>query len=591
MNGRLQWKLDDIVSLKDYDKLLAQIEADTAQYPRWYKKLEPDMSAEQFRKYLQFSVESGEKLARAATRPELMETLDQADTKAKDMKGRIKDIALAREEAGRKNGLWLKGIELEGKQRLDDQNAKRLFAVWPEFEYGLYYARDAARYTLTEREEDIISNKDANGGSVLNDLRDLLISEMEFTIKLPGQKPQTFDSDDEVSPLAYSSDPKVREAAFRGLLDEYEKHSTKYFMVYQSIVKDWDYEAKLRGYESPIALRNFANQVPDRAIEVLMKVCADNTKVFQQYFRFKAKQLGMKKLRRFDIYAPLENSTTEYPLDKAIDVVITTFNSFSPRFADYAKRIIEAGHVDSEPGKRKRGGAFAAPITADLTPYVLLNYTKTLRDVSTLAHELGHGVHFLYASELPTPVQMSGLPLAETASTFGEMILFEKLLDEARDNKERKIMLSDKMADAYATICRQTFFVRAEIEAHKRMGQGLSAAEMGEIWLDTLHDQFGDSVEVDPIFASEWLRIPHIVHSPFYCYAYNFGELLSLALFARYKEQGQVFVPKIEKILEAGGSQNPQKILAQVGIDMTDAQFWQGSFTILEDWMKQLESL
>jgi oligoendopeptidase F len=230
-------------------------------------------------------------------------------------------------------------------------------------------------------------------------------------------------------------------------------------------------------------------------------------------------------------------------------------------------------------------------ITPTITPYVLLNYTNKMRDVSTLAHELGHGVHSLYANKHSISTQHATLPLAETASTLGEMILFEKILSETKDPKLKKQLLSDKLADSYATVCRQNYIVKFEISAHDAIQKGIEENELSQMWLDNLKQQFGDSVEVDEMFRYEWAYIPHIIHTPFYCYAYNFGELLSMALYAKYKQEGESFVPKIEAILAAGGSQDPKEVLANVGIDMSSADFWQGSFELIRAWQKELETL
>lgn len=587
----LKWNLDDLVTLDRFDALLAEVEHSIGGFADWFAKFTPDMTTQVFQDYIAWSEAVGDKMARAGGRAELMETLDASDEQAKQLKGRVKDLAQRLSEAGRKIELWLKGLPVEGKQRLDDANAARLFASVPDLEYALHHAREAAKHTLSEGEENIVMAKDLNGVSVLVDLRDLLVSEQSFTLRAPGKKAVTFDNEEQLKALVYSTDQNLREAAYHALYEVYKRNATRYFMIYQATVKDWDYEASLRGYASPIAMRNFSNHVPDRAIEVLMDVCERNVKVFQDYFRFKARELGLPKLRRFDIYAPLAESTQRFPLDQAVDMVLTTYSEFSPAFADKAERIIDSRHVDSAPTKTKHGGAFCATITPKVAPYVLLNYTDSVRDVSTLAHELGHGIHSLYADRLPASVQHATLPLAETASTFGEMVLFEKLLDQASDDTQRKIMLADKMADSYASICRQNFFVKAELQFHERMSQGLTPTDMNKIWLETLTEQFGDSVEVDPMFGYEWAMIPHIVHTPFYCYAYNFGELLSLALFARYKKEGQGFVASIEKILSSGGSRDPQLVLRELGIDMTEPKFWQGSFTILQQWMDRLQNL
>ena len=266
-----------------------------------------------------------------------------------------------------------------------------------------------------------------------------------------------------------------------------------------------------------------------------------------------------------------------------------TFKEFSPDFAEKAKSVLSAGHLDSHPKENKRSGAFCMSIVPSVLPYVLTNFDHKKRDVSTLAHELGHAVHDIYASNHYHSVTHAPLPLCETASTFAEMIVFEKLLSQAKNDEEKKAMLMDKLADSYATIIRQNYFIKFEIDAHEMLQKGITEKELSDHYLSLLKEQFGDSVEVSEEFRHEWSYIPHIFHSPFYCYAYNFGELLSLALFAKYKKEGKDFLPKFEKVLSAGGSQDPIKLLASVDIDITKEEFWQGGFEIVKGWLEDLK--
>lgn len=587
----LHWQTDDVLKIADFDALYKKLEDQLPRIDQWYDKLTPDMSTTDYVAMEDFFEALEVDFARLGCLPALLESVDQKSKRAKQLKSRARDLTVRYSEAARKVSLWLKGIELEGKTRLDDKNAARLFAATPDLEYSSNYARQLARYSLSESEENIITNKDANGLSVLTDLRSLIESEFDFKLELPGQKPKIYQTSSELMANVYSPDLKTRQATYHALYVPYQENIDKFHMIYQAVVKNWAYIAKLRGYPSSIAMRNAANHIPDRAIEVLMQVCRDNRQIFQDYFKFKAGQLGMKKLTRFDIYAPLQSQDEVMSFSEAKAMVADVFENFSPDFAAKAQLILDQKHVDSHPAPAKRGGAYCMTVAPSITPYVMLNYAGRLRDVSTLAHELGHGVHSLYANHLPASVQHANLPLAETASTLAEMILFEKMLEVAKDDKTKKSMLSDKMGDSYATIMRQTYFVDFEITAHRRMSEGLTPDDLSAIWLGTLCEQFGDAVEVDKIFGNEWAYIPHIVHTPFYCYAYNFGELLSLALYARYKAEGKKFVPKIEQLLAAGGSKDPDKLLKSVGVDMSDAAFWQGSFEIIKSWQKQLEGL
>ncbi|MBP6989247.1 oligoendopeptidase F, partial [Candidatus Shapirobacteria bacterium] len=336
---------------------------------------------------------------------------------------------------------------------------------------------------------------------------------------------------------------------------------------------------------------NWGNDIPDEAIETLLEVCSKNVGIFQRYFKWKAKELGIKKLKRFDIYAPLKKKEKKVSFEEAIELVLRALEEFSPRFASAAKKIIEEKHIDVKPNKNKRGGAFCATVAPEITPYVLLNFTGNSRDISTIAHELGHGIHSLLANKHYPSSQQANLPLAETASTLAELILFEKMMENESDKEIKKTWLSEKMADAYATICRQNYFIKFEIIAHEAIEKGITAENLSKLYFQTLKEQFGKSVTIDPLFKYEWSYISHIFESPFYCYAYNFGELVSYALFARYKKDPKKWENMIIKILESGGSKSPEEILKEAKIDICAVEFWRDSFETIKEWQRELLKL
>lgn len=585
------WNLDDIFKLGDFEKLCVEARHKITQLDKMSEGMTPAMSSEDFLAFSKLHEECVELLHRLGARPSLMESVDHKDSLAIKLKNQVKDLEIFFSEKIQPISLWLKGRTIEGKQDLDDANAKRLFSANEDLQYVYSYSRLMARYSLDEKSENILTAKDANGTRVITDLRDMIETEFEFEFKPDGQKPKKIKNSAELTGYTYSSDPAEREAAYRARFTQYEKNIDKFFVAYQAIVKDWAYEAKLRGFAKPIGMRNVANHIDDRAIDTLIEVCSENTGVFQRYFEYKAKALGTSKLSRFDLYAPVIETAETFSYEQSLAMVDEAFSGFSKNFADKAKMIIAQQHIDSHPGESKRGGAFCMTVAPSITPYVLLNFAGKMRDVSTLAHELGHGVHSLYANKHSISSQHANLPLAETASTLGEMILFEKILASAKNPESKKALLSDKLADSYATICRQNYIVKFEIAAHELIARGCDHHQLSQLWLDNLKEQFGDSVEVDDIFQHEWSYIPHIIHTPFYCYAYNFGELLSMALYARYKAEGAAFVPSIEAILEAGGSKDPKEVLEEVGIDMGSKDFWRSSFELISQWQNQLEAL
>jgi len=593
----LRWNLDEVATEAGFEKLRSEIRKETKKAETWIKKLRPEMGIEDFGKMMKWWMELEEKIARLVYLPHLREETRQNDRKAKLLKMQANDTALECEEKIRPISHWLKGLE-GGEKKLDDKNAKRLFASQTKLKYFLEYGRKAAKHSLALREEEIASNKDSYGLEAVLDLREMIETRMRYKIvesdksKVTSDKSKVVKTQAELMKYVHSVKKEEREGAYRALFEAHKKEIDKLFLIYQTAVKNWDYEAKIRGYKSAIAMRNFANRVPDEAVESLLSVCEEKRGIFGKFFEFKAKTLGVKKLNRFDLYAPMpkeEKKAKKYSFETAKKIVLETMYDFSDKFGARAEIVFDDEHIDSHPRPQKRSGAFCATVGPKISPFVLLNHTGDWRSISTLAHELGHAVHGLYANKQEIVTQDAPLPLAETASTLAEMILFEKILAKEKDEKIKKSMLWEKISDSYATVLRQNYFVKFEIEAHKRFGWGLEVEDLGEIWLSGLKEQFGKSVEVDKVFADEWSYIPHIVQSPFYCYSYSFGELLSLAMFAQYKKEGKSMVKKIEKILETGGSEEPEKILARVGIEMKDKKFWEKGFGIIENWVEELK--
>lgn len=591
MNDERNWNLDDIVPVGGFDDLLAGLETNIEQFSDWYEKMSPDMDEETFGDYVEFSEAVKSKAKKLYYLGSLMQAADTSSSEAGLLLSRAKDFWAKCEDAERGIEHWLKGMEREGKESLDDGNASRLFAAVQDLEYCLHTERDKEKFTLSEPEERVVTMKDLTLGNTLTRLRSKIEAMHRYFFKPKGTKRgRYYDTLSGLLQHVRSPKPEEREAAYRGLFAEFEKNLNLFFDIYEAVVKDWDKEAELRGYDSPIARRNKRNDIPDAAVETLLEVCADNTGIFQRWFKFKAKELGMDKLRRFDIYAPLDTAEPKkVSFSDAIELVLDTFAQFSPQVVEHAKRVVDEEHIDSHPRKDKRSGAFCATVEPDLAPYVLMSFNGTQDSIMTLAHELGHAVHSLYAADHSVSSQHAPLPLAETASTLCEMIVFDKLFEEAESDEVRKAMLAGKIDGAYGTVMRQAYFVIFEKKAHEAIAKGTTPEELSDIYFSTLEEQFGDSIDIDPVFRKEWTYIPHMVHTPFYCYAYSFGDLLSLALYGMYKEQGEAFLPKIEKILAYGGSEEPEKILEEVGIDMSSREFWQKSFDVIAEMQDRLE--
>lgn len=482
-------------------------------------------------------------------------------------------------------GLWWRGLsDDEATALLPDREEH------PDEYHYLSELRLFAPYTLDEKSEQLINLKDANGIEGLTTLYSMLTNRLEFEIEIDGETRSL--TRDELMQFAYSPDPARREAAYRELYRVYGHEATILGQLYVYRVRDWHTEnVELRGMSSPIQARNLRNDVPDEAVDTLLDVCREQRGLFQRYFRLKARWLGLERLRRYDLYAPVGGSDREIPYPEAVHLVLDTFQSFHPRLAELAERVFAESHIDSEVRKGKRGGAMCSTVLPHLTPWVLVNYTGRLRDVATLAHELGHAVHSMLASGHSALTQQASLPLAETASVFGEILVTERLLQRESDPLARREILVKQLDDVYATVLRQSYFVRFERAAHEAVRQGCSIEDLETLYRENLAEQFGDAVEMPEEFRHEWLSIPHIYQTPFYCYAYSFGQLLVLALYRRYQRAGEEFKPGYLKLLAHGGAAPPEEVLREVDIDMRDPAFWLGGFKVVEEMVEELEAL
>lgn len=579
-NGRYpqtRWSLAKLVSSAEgpaVEELIADLETATATIEAFRLQLSPEMSGEKFAQALK-AVETFAEIAhRLGSYGPLWFSENTQNQAALAFMGRMEQLLTEAQNRTLFFSLWWKG--------LDNEAAERLLAYAGDARYNLEQDRLFKDHILAESEEKIINLKDINGISAMVTLYDMITSKFVFELEVDGEKKEL--TRDQLMTYVRNPDPEIRAAAYQEQFRVYGREATVLAQIYTHRVRDWATEnLNLRRFASPIAVRNLANDIPDTVVDTLLDVCAEQAPIFQRYFQLKAGWLGLPKLRRYDLYAPLtKEATKKIDYSDAVEMVLDSFNQFAPEAAREARRIFDDGHIDAEIRSGKRGGAFCASILPTLTPWVLINYTGEPRQVATLAHELGHAIHALFAAHHSVLTFHSALPLAETASVFSEMLLTDRLLAEEGDPIVRRDLLADAVDDTYATVLRQAYFVLFERDAHRLVAEGKTMDELNQHYLGQLKQQFGDAVEVSEDFMQEWICIPHIYHTPFYCYAYSFGQLLALSLYQQYKEQGQSFVPKLLKILAYGGAASPQHILSEAGVDMADPDFWRSGFKVIE---------
>lgn len=478
--------------------------------------------------------------------------------------------------------LWWKDLESD--------KAEALMARSDGYRYWLEEMRHFKPHTLTEAEEKIINIKDVNGIQALVTLYDAITNRYVFKVEVDGDEQELTRG--QLMVLARSANSELRAAAYQELYRVYGEDGPILGQMYQTLIRDWRVEnVELRQYASPISARNLVNDLPDEVVNTLLAVSKENAEVFQRYFKLKARWLGMEKLRRYDIYAPVAESDKIYDFNRGVELTLEAFQDFVPRVADLAQKVFDENHVDSEVRKGKQDGAFCASVVPGHTPYVKVNYQGKAEDVATLAHELGHAIHAMLAFDHNVFTFHSALPMAENASTFAEMLLVDRLLELESDPDVRRDILFRQVDDAYATIMRQIFFAMFEVTAHDLVAEGATIDALSEAYMENLKAQFGEAVELSEEFKWEWVSIPHFLHVPFYVYAYSFGQLLVLSLYQQYRAEGEAFKARYLKILAAGGSASPVDICAQAGLDISQASFWQGGFDVIKGMVEQLEAI
>jgi len=582
-----KWELSGLVpnpKTPAFTKQIQALEKKSKQFANIKSSLKPKISSKKFFEILHKIEDIDEKMSIIGGYSSLAYAADTQSDEATSLLTKMNKLG-----ADISNQILF--FDLWWKRSIDEKNAKRLILEAGQLSGYLRYKRLLAKYSLSEPEEKIINTLDVTGSTALVKLYDKITNAFEYYVRLNGKKKKL--TREELSSLVRSTKSKTRENAYKSLFSKFSVSKGVLGEIYQNIVLNWrDEGVEIRGFSTPISIRNIGNDVDDKTINSLLTICKKNTSLFQKFFLKKAKMLGMKKLRRYDLYAPSASKIKEknYPYDKSVKMVFDAFEKFSPKLKEFAKKVFDENHIDSSIRAGKRDGAFCSTLSPKITPYVMVNFTGKAKDAYTLAHELGHAVHSQAASDKSILVSDAPLPLAETASTFSELLLYDSLSEKISD-EEKKIMLSEQIDDFYATIIRQAFFTLFEINAHKQIANTTTVDELSKTYLSNIEEQFGRSIILSNDFSLEWSCIPHFFHTPFYCYSYSFGNLLALSLFQRYKKEGKDFVPSYVSILGAGGSKKPESLLNEFGINIASTRFWQDGFDYVNEQVKSLSAL
>ena len=445
--------------------------------------------------------------------------------------------------------------------------------------------RKYAPHQLSQVEEKLLLERAPVGRGSWTTLFEKVMGNLKF-----GEAKRT---EEEVLSELYNPDREVRKKAAGELTDGLQSHLHILIHVFNTLLADKMITDRLRKYPDWISSMNLGNELEDRTVEVLIAAVTERYDIPQRYYRIKRQMLGLDELLDYDRYAPVPSLP-----DKKISwtdgrtMVLEAFAAFSPRMAETAAYFFDRKWIHAPLQEGKRGGAFAHPCVPDVHPYVLVNYTGNLRDVSTVAHELGHGVHQYLAAKQGYYNSNTTLVLSETASVFAELLVFNSQLELLDDKEERRAFICQKLESIFATVFRQISMNRFEAQVHNaRRAQGeLNTEEVSSMWLETQREMFGDTVALTENYSIWWSYIPHFLHTPGYVYSYAFGELLVLALYALYRKEGASFVPKYIDLLSAGGSQTPYELVEPFGVDLNDPGFWGAGLKIIDQMLDMIEA-
>jgi len=472
---------------------------------------------------------------------------------------------------------------------VDEEKARKLIES-DELKQYKHYLETSRRYkdhVLSEKEEQVLSAKKVTGRSAWNRYFDETMGAARFD--LDGEEL----TQQEVLSKLHEPDRDLRKRAHVSLTETFDDHSRTLTFIFNTLLADKHTDDKLRDYDSWISSRNLANEIDDETVEVLIESVTNNYDLVHRFYDLKRSLLGYEKLYDYDRYAPILESEKKIQWDEAQEMVLDSYTDFHSEMGTVTRKFFDNNWIDAAMKPGKRGGAYSASTVPSVHPYVFMNFDGKVRDVQTLAHELGHGVHQYLSREQGALQADTPLTTAETASVFGEMLVFQKLMRKLDDPKEKLALLIGKIDDTIATVFRQVSMNRFEhaMHTHRREKGELTTEDFSNLWRETQEAVYGDSVTLTEEYNLWWSYIPHFLHTPGYVYAYAFGELLVLALYQEYRRSENGFSDKYIEMLRAGGSDWPENIVGKLGLDITQPDFWDNGLSAIEEMIKQAEEL
>jgi oligoendopeptidase F len=579
-----EWDLAPLVDGEDdpgVDRLLDDAKSRADAFAERYAGKVAELDGAGLREAMHDLETINELVGKAASFASLKFSTDTADPVRGALLQRVQEKATAIETE-------LLFFELEWAA-LEDEHAETLLSA-DGLDFCRHHLRSARRYRphlLSEPEEKILAEKSISSQASWGRLFGELVSALRVTL----------DGEETTLDVALSrlqaADRETRRATADGVSEALEPGLRTRNFIYNTLVYDKSVEDRLRRYPHWLAGRNLANEASDESVMALIQAVRARFDIPQRWYRLKATLLGVDRLADYDRAAPVLAEDVTFSFGEAREMVLDTYDSFSLDAGRVVRRFFDERWVDAPVRPHKRGGAFCAYTVPSVHPYVLLNFTARRRDILTMAHELGHGLHAALAQPRGIFHQSTPLTLAETASVFGETLVFERLLAAAKDDEERLGLLAERIDGAIATVFRQMAMNRFEHLVHTgRRSEGeLSTDRVNELWVQTQAELFGDSVEITDGYRMWWSYVPHFINTPGYVYAYAYGQLLALSTYGRYREEGDAFVPRYLELLSAGGSRSPEDLAQIVGIDLGDPGFWDAGLKLVEEQLSAAEEL